>query len=41
MLAGNDSFVNSFVRVFVDLLSKKSRAWYIDHLRFLLIPVGK
>ena len=40
MLAGNDSFINAFVRLFVELLSVSSRSWHIDNLRFLLLPVG-
>jgi hypothetical protein len=41
VLAGSDSLVNHVVRLFVEQLSKKSRAWCMDKMRFYLIPFGK
>ena len=40
VLAGNDPFVNDVLKVFVEQMSKKSRAWCVDRVRFYLIPIG-
>jgi len=40
VIVGNDSFLNQVIRVFVDQLAKKSKAWFLDRMRFFLIPIG-